>query len=476
MTKVTGKSTYGLLSQYPEQVFNSKAWGAGQFREVIKEMLTKESILIVFASENNQVDYDIVQIGHSQNNIVNSINHSTLSLCNGIYNFKNKHGSKISLSDKVNNFTVLAKYLDGAEYDVIFYTDDDMLPLLVNEAGETVAYVKSVDKGFVFVLPQIKRKKEFLLEFFNDSLSDLFPDLFPFNGLFGWLNDGSYPLPGEEDLRQNRKLIENKYKDDVAENESALVKLKDDHKFLRDILSETGEQLVVALAQYFEWLGFGSVRSMDEHSVDVLEEDLQIDLDQGILVVEIKGIGGTSKDSECAQISKIKNRRMAQRQAFDVKALYVVNHQRFVSPRARTNPPFTPHQIKDAQYDERGLISTYELYKAYFYIIGGLLKKEAVREKLLEFGLVEFSPDLIELGVADELYMRGSVVILNLSGQRISVGMTLVAKKGGEYFTHKIISVRVNNVDVDAADQGEIGVGVNGTIKKGSEIFILGPQ
>lgn len=484
LKNVSGKSTYALLSVYPEQVFNSKAFGAKKFSNEISEMLEKESILIVFASENENVVYDIVEIGNHGNSVVDQSHCNTLRLCDGIGEFKNKHGRKMALAEPSSRFSsLLGKYLNGAEYDVVFphqktwengqyVASSEFHPLLVNDVGEIVAYATSVGQGFLFVLPQIKNKAEFLEEFF-DSLAEVFPKIFPYNGLFSWLNDGSYPLPGEQDLLNQRKIIEEKYKADILDNATAAASLKEEFKFLRDMLSESGESLVEALQEYFRWLGFSSVKSMDEHSTDVLEEDIQVELENGILIIEVKGIGGTSKDKECAQISKIKHRRMEERQAFDVSALYVVNHQRYISPRNRINPPFTANQIKDAQLDKRGLVTTFQLYNAYFDIISGLFTKENIRNQLLTFGLVEFSPpELLEVGVVEEVFKNGTIAILNLSGQRITKGTKLLAKKNGSYTSTRIIGLQINNVHVDEAENGEVGVELDDAIKKGSNIFI----
>lgn len=484
LKNVSGKSTYALLSAYPEQVFNSKAFGAKKFSSKISEMLEKESVLIVFASENENVVYDIVEIGNHINSVVDHSHCDTLRLCDGIGEFKNKHGRKIALAEPSSRFSsILGKYLNGTEYYVVFphpktwengkyVASSEFHPLLVNDAGEVVAYLTSVGQGFLFVLPQIKNKAEFLEEFF-DSLAAVFPKLFPYNGLFSWLNDGSYPLPGELKLLEQRKIIEEKYKTDISDNETAVTSLKEEFKFLRDMLSESGDPLVDAVQEYFRWLGFSSVKSMDEHSADVLEEDIQVELGNGLLIIEVKGIGGTSKDKECAQISKIKHRRMEERQAFDVSALYVVNHQRYISPRNRINPPFTTNQIKDAQLDKRGLVTTFQLYNAYFDIVSGLFTKESIRNQLLTFGLVEFTPpELLEVGVADEVFKNGTIAILNLTGQRITKGMKLLAKKNGSYTSTRIIGLQINNVHVDEAENGEVGVELDDAIKKGSNIFV----
>lgn len=79
------------------------------------------------------------------------------------------------------------------------------------------------------------------------------------------------------------------------------------------MLTETGDSLVNNVKQYLEWLGFDNVQSMDEEvkEGEDFQEDLQIRLDNNeLLIIEVKGLYGTSKDNECSQISKIELRRI----------------------------------------------------------------------------------------------------------------------------------------------------------------------
>ncbi len=480
----SGNSAYALVSSYPEQVFNSKGFGSRRFSNEIDEVLKRESVVVIFAAENHKIHYDLAKIGMHGAKVVERIDCDTLRLCDGIKNFKNKFGEAVELYKEETRFhSILAKYLNSATYEVVFShptfwkngkyePDGNFVPLLTNAIGEIVGYVAFEDKGAVFVLPQIARKSNFLVELF-DSLAAIFPGVFPYNGMFGWLDDGSCPLPGEQEIREARIDIEAKYLADVAENEAAITRLKDEYKFLRVMLSGTGEELVEAVREYLVWLGFSSAKAMDEHSGEVLEEDIQVQLEPGLLVVEVKGIGGTSKDKECAQISKIKNRRQEERRAWDVSALYVVNHQRYVSPKLRINPPFSQNQIKDAQLDKRGLITTYQLYCAYFDVARGLVTKDEVKKQLLEFGHVKISPpELVEVGVVEEVYQQGRVIVLQLGEATISVGSRLYVLKNDVYETREVIGLKLNDVDVNKATGGELGIQLDAAIKKGSKIYL----
>lgn len=484
LKNASGKKAYALVSSYPEQVFNSKGFGATRFSTEIEDVLKKQSVVVIFAAENEKIHYELAEIGIYGASVVKNFDCETLRLCSGIKEFKNKFGKTVELYKEETRFhSFIGKYLKDAHYEVTFphpvvwekgtsKPDERFVPILTNAAGEIVGYATFVGEGAVVVLPQLVRKAEFLVDFF-DSLAGVFPDVFPYNGMFAWLDDGSHPLPGEVEIREQRAVIDARYVTDVAENETAIADLKSEFSFLRVMLSGTGDELVNAVREYLVWLGYTSAKAMDEHSEDTLEEDIQIELEPGLLVIEVKGIGGTSKDKECAQISKIKNRRQEERKAWDVSALYIVNHQRYVSPKLRVSPPFTPNQIKDALLDKRGLITTYQLYNAYFDILRGMITKEDVRTQLLGLGHVKIAPpELIEIGVVDEVFQRGCVFILQLDEATVSVGKKLYILKNDVYETRNVVGLQLDGVPVDQASGGEFGIQVDAEIKKGSRIFI----
>lgn len=481
----SGTTAHALLSTYPEQIFDPRPLSIGIVSRDINEIFEKKSIIIVFCGNERKAEYQFVEITDRGARVTGRETHSNYSFYSSIPSHRSRHGIKVVLPQKESKLSPLfLKYLEKISYNAVFYHPtvwsdgknreiDEFVPLLFNDRGEIVSYAHFIQESIIFVFPDVEDKPGFISDLFKTHLPDISPDIFPFHGEFKWLDGGDYPLPGEKQLLHERTKLEEQYKNDIADNEMALAALKGKYKFLSDLISETGSTLVSAVESYLKWLEFDSVVNLDDTNPELLEEDIQVDCGDRFLVVEIKGLGGTSTDKDCAQVSKIKYRRAEQRGQFDVYGLYIVNHQRYMPPKSRSNPPFTDIQVKDAELDKRGLLTAYELYKAYFLINEGILNKNDVREALFKTGLICLEPvGLVSLGIAEELYMDGQVAILNISAIKINVGDTLIVKKQDEYFSAAIESLQIDGKDVQSCDEGEVGVKLNTRLRKNSEIFI----
>ncbi|MDC9502919.1 MULTISPECIES: hypothetical protein [unclassified Pseudoalteromonas] len=486
LDNVTGHSAHALLSAFPEKIFNPRAYATRILSKEVNEILKKESIVIVFASSQETVRYQQVEINSYENRITNQTDINNTQFYNAFPYCYNKTGKKMKSPDKDTKLTsLLLKYSVGSNYELAFHhpthwdnsnkqiKDNNFIPLLLNNDGEIISFYHAHSKGAVLVFPCIKDKRSFLLELFNNYLSEIFPNLFPYHGQFGWLDNGEYLLPGEAELIDERADIEKWYIAEVEANEKSIETVKENYSFLRDLISESGDKLVSAVEHYLKWLGFPNVLNLDETTPDLLEEDIQVDCEDRFLVVEIKGVGGTSTDKDCSQISKIRYRRAEQRNKFDVYGLYIVNHQRYMPPKTRNNPPFTENQINDAVLDKRGLLTTYDLYNAYFLIESGVILKDEVRDCLFEYGLVELKPkSLVSIGIPQEYFSSGTVAIIDLNGIRLTKGASLYVKKNDQYSKVEIISLRVNDQDFDEVETGEVGVKLSSSVKSKSEFFV----
>ena len=282
-------------------------------------------------------------------------------------------------------------------------------------------------------------------------------------------------MPGQQFLQEEKETITRKYDEDIKDINQKIEKIVKEYKFLHDILSESGSTLVKAIITYLKWLGFKNVLDKDETvKNEVLEEDIQVDLgEKGLLIIEVKGLHGTSKDSECAQISKIRYRRCEERGKFDVYGLYIVNNERSVEPLKRTIPPFNDNQIKDAKNDKRGLVYTWQLFNLYFNIENGFLTKEEARERLLMTGLVDFKPQLVKIGKPYSLLHNKTVVCVELYNEKLTINDVLAYEENGQYKILLIEEIQQDKIPVSQVSNGKVGIKVNKTVPNINMLYLV---
>lgn len=485
LINASGNTAHALLSTYPEQLFDPRPLSINTVSKDLNELLEKKSIIVAFCGSERTSEYKFVEITHRGASVTGKCEFSNFNFYEEFPSHKSRNGKKVKISQKKSTLSPLfTKYLDDIEFNTFFHHPvhwrdgeyqklDNFIPLLLNERDEIVSFAHFLKQAVVIIFPDIEDKPTFVAELFKTYLPEISPEIFPFHGEFKWLDNGEYPLPGERQVLKKRISLEEQYAKNIAENDIELASLKVNYKFLSDLISETGDTLVSAVETYLKWLDFKSVINLDDTNPDIREEDIQVDCKERFLVIEIKGIGGTSTDKDCSQISKIKYRRAEERGKFDVFGLYIVNHQRYMPPKSRATPPFTENQIKDAIHDKRGLLTTFDLYKAYFLIEEGILQKTDVRESLFNTGLITLEPkNITSIGIPHELFIDGQIAIINLNGTTIKIGDTLITKKQDDYSKVTIKSIQVNGTNVDSCTSGEVGIKLDKKIKKNSELFI----
>lgn len=401
---VQGFSDSYFYSEYPEILFDPRPYGSYVLESEIHKNNSHPIILIVFANAHEKRKYQFVKETNSGTEFDGTQTCFNYSFSSKIPLSENKYGTEFIVekeSASLGLYNVLSKHILEATYHIVFNSpnvdkhNDIFIPLIKNSHNEIVSFLRISNNCILFIFPQIVEKNSFLDELLTDQLPTLWPKIFPFHSEFKWLKEEAYMLPNEENLLEQRKTLIKKFEEEI-ENKNREIKsnhLK--YECLHGILTESGDQLVACVKTFLEWLGFEYVKVMDEELDGKLEEDLQVETEEGLLVIEVKGIGGTSKDEECSQIEKIKNRRMKEKKRFDIFGLYIVNHQRYQPPLIRENPPFKQLQIEDAKNEERGLLTTWQLFNLYYSIKNGCVSKEEARKAFYKYGLIEFSPCFI---------------------------------------------------------------------------------
>ena len=230
--------------------------------------------------------------------------------------------------------------------------------------------------------------------------------------------------------------------------------------------------MMILKALDIKWLGFENVVLVDGNE-EILREDIQIWDNDDLYIIEVKGIGRTSTDSECSQIVKHRRKREKENRDKNVWPIYIVNHQRYMNPSLRDNPPFKDNQIDYAEDDERGLLTTWQLFKQFKFIEAGIFTKEETRNSLKKIGLITLLPsNLKRIGKLDEYFKKAKASIIKLNSSEISIGDSVWARKGDDWIKTVIISLRLNDIDVESVCNGEIGIATEVELAKGYELFV----
>jgi hypothetical protein len=483
----TGKDNY-FVCKPPKNIFDPRPFVSSLLLEEIQDIAKRESLIIVFQSSKEELDYEIVDSGTGRSGYFKSCMYDFLPA--SPYINKDKIGKETVVSTKnpyLKDF--LDKYNSEFNYKVTFEIptiwdnslgesvyNDDYMSFITNRNDEIVSLGYKIDKAFVFIFPQMNDYSSFLVDFLQNIAPNFTPNLFQFSTKNLWLEEKEFNLPNYQGLLKEKVILKQNW-----EKENVIIdnKIKQNHllyKFLHDLLVCTDNELVSAIITYLDWLQFENVKNVDDekNGEGVKEEDIQIENEKGLLVIEVKGIGGTSKDSDCNQVYKIKNRRAKQRNKFDVYALYIVNNQRYIPANKRTFPPFSQHQIQDAESDERGLVTTYQLFNLYFDIENGLITKEEARNSFYDYGFIEFKPSNLEfICIISEVFKKGKVSILILNRTiTIKKDDLIYVEKNGKFRCAKIEEIQINDTQVSEATEGEISIKTDIEIKSNSKVFI----
>ena len=447
----------------------------------------RKQIIVVFCESLDNESYQLKYNGETND----PIDTNTYPFFQPL-NLAHRVGKRILLAkgDKEKEIkNCLSKYIANSSYKLVFtHLWGYDTPLLTNEAGEIVAMMRFVDNKSIIFLPSIDDKKGFLLELFDKVLPE-HPDfkiLFPENGSFSWMSNPSYIS-----IEERNKIIDVENELKRHEETIALLKQeyeslhnKDENVKLRNILKEKGDELVYSVKWFLEYIGFTDIVNPDEKvkqedtTQKLFEEDLNFEYDGLHFLMEVKGIGGTSKDSECSQVSKIELRRRGEDKGKTVqrkfKSVYVVNHQRYREPKERQAIPFTPEQIENAQMTYRAMTYTYELFNVYHMIENGILKKEAVREAFKQDGVINFRESLISL-TYNNCFKRFSVYSFTLDGTYTITRADKLAILDNQYHWHflDIVNLQVNTVDVDQASEGNAGLQVAELVEGAKEYYLV---
>lgn len=484
---VTGSDSVYLYSSYPETLFNPIPYSSKLLSIELKKHRERPLIKIIFQGELYSVSYKMYNAGKHY-----TTDGGSFTNYEHIQNYCAKaslYGQDVVMCNNTLAQTIFGRISDGYYYQQVYRhpkswensvrkEDTRFIPLLTTIAGDVISYFYMDEYDITIMLPQSENKLELLKSVFNEFLYIHFSKYFPSIEAAAWKNTPMYFLPNQQELLDKEKQLTNKYQEDLAVIEVQKEENNKQYSFLHSLLTDTGDNLVKGVIDFLQWLGFSNIVDADTTKTegDIFEEDVQVDLGEaGLLIIEVKGINGTSTDAQCSQIHKIKFRRCEERNAFDVHALYIVNNERNIEPLKRTRPPFKDVQITDAQKDKRGLAYTWQLFNLFFDIENGFISKKEARESLINaHGLVDFTPtNLQELGDPYNYYKKNTVVCIEIKNLIIRVGEYFAYRQNDRWHKTKIISIEENRQVITETSNGRYGFEVEKAIPNNVCLYLI---
>ena len=438
-------------------------------------------IKIIFQAQKYEVQYSGIMFSNNTHTI------GVFSNYQNVVDFTQKSlsGDRVKLVKEYRLSEILFSGLeDQLRYSQTFYhptiskkgsydtePNPHFIPLLLNEQGDIISYVYFENNLCTFVLPQIENKVVLLERLFTNCLYRNFSELFPLQTKNTWQTKKEYELPEIVQLCQEKEEARQIYENTVEQKDKSIAEIREKYNFLYAMLTESGEVLVKKVKQFLDWLGFENVVSMDEtvKEGEDFQEDLQIHLAENeLLIIEVKGLYGTSKDNECSQISKIELRRIHERKYSNVHSLYIVNNERGKEPLKRQMPPFTEAQIKDAEFAHRAMAYTYQLFNLYFEIETGIISKEEARKAFFQNGLVDFHTNFKSLGTPYNYFKNNKVACIELHDTILSVGDKVYFEDDRKRLNVvEIVNIQVDRQNTQTAKDGKVGIEFNLKIPKG---------
>lgn len=472
-----------LVVRQPVSVIDLRPFGTHRLEKRLLSLSSYRKIEVVFIGPYQEVEYTSSRIAYYDPEHVGTFNNYSVW---GLSSPTGRRGERTQFAE-----TWISKCLfEGRRNDLRYYQtfilpscwkgeqkvqDERYFSILDNENGECVSFIYVPDKDFArIVLPDVKDKVGLLKDLFENILFTVFSDYFPDIEAKRWIHNVTYMLPDELEILSRIEAKRKEMKQEIAKLEEERIVINEKNAYLKNLLTETGSSLVTAVKTFLEWLGFENVIDKDEtlDKGDLKEEDLCFEYGGNHIFVEVKGIAGTSTDSECSQVDKIVNRRMRELKTTNVQGVYVVNHQRNIEPQERQMPPFNDNQIKDAENQSRTLIYTTQLYALYSDIKNGYITKEQARRDLLQPGLVNFHSHLNSLGVPYNYYQDNTVICIDLQNTQVSIGEIFYYKDSLQRLVGmNVISLQQNKQNLGTAMVGKTGIKVDKKVPRNKEIF-----
>jgi hypothetical protein len=383
---------------------------------------------------------------------------------------KSDTGSEINVIATNETLTrILRRHTQKARFNCTFdvgsYLEKRWIPLAENKYGNPVAGAigpEEEGEGWIFIFPHVADKHKFLAEFLTEFLPELCPELFPYMESTKWVERAEYEIPSISILKAQIVQVQEQAAKQVETLEERIQQERDSMGYLHTLITGTGDALVSTVERALQILGFQAVVNIDEEmkkneSTGPKREDLQIRDQSPLVLVEVKGVTGTSKESSALQVSKYIAPRMKALGRTDIRGLSIVNHQRNIPALDRVDNPFSNDIIESAQHHDFGLITAWSLHKLVRSYLNLGWKQEQIVPLFYQNGYIEPIPSHYEyLGFIEHIFDKASVVRLQIESAKLHLGDRIAFQLPVEFEEQVVDSLRVAEESVEVADIGAL--------------------
>jgi hypothetical protein len=373
----------------------------------------------------------------------------------------------------------LQRYFSNARFtatvNLYGHLHEQWVSLATNKFGQTVAgaFVSSnAQGGAIFVFPHMEDKAGFILEITENILPELCPQLFPFIEETKWIKQDIYQPHSVLTLREEIQQVQEQANKKVEALLAQIEVERTAQQYLTDLITQTDQSLVYAVKQTLEKLGFRDVLNYDEElekrGVPEMREDLHIRDRSPLVLVEVKGIKGTSTEDEALQVTKYLFPRAQELERTDLRGLSIINHQRYLPPLERRPQPFSADVLTNAQHPTSGfgLLTTWNLYR----FVRNFLKHDWTHDQVAgafyRNGFIEAVPLHYKyIGTVERFIEKIGVVGILMKEGELKVGDCIAFELPIEFEEQRVTSLEFENEPVESA-QADMLVGTQTTLTK----------
>jgi len=399
-------------------------------------------------------------------------------------------GREISVLDgDTQIFSFLRKNITSAQYTTNFGSAKNMPtarePILINKFGDCVSELLTPiedSNGKILILPQMLKKPEIVKTLLKEVLPEISPHLFPYAESINWVTKDEYEISSVNEYKSDKIAVQKDTQKKLEELDKLIEKERNKYSFVQEILTATGEELVVDIKKCLELIGFKKVVNVDEkiqgkNTAKQKQEDLQVLDKSPVLLIEIKGLTGVPQEADIMQVFKYVSRRMRELDRTDVRGIFIVNHQRNLPPLSR-GKAFAQQQEKDAKSNDITILTSWDL----FLLIKGAIKwgwdHKIIREFFYQAGRTSRVPSIYKpLGKVVRYYDKKGVIEIEIAENELHKGQHIGYITPTGYLEETVSSLQVKGQDVKEATPSQIAdiktKYDKNLLRKGSTVYII---